>query len=313
MIATTAPFPTRPTAPPPVGLYPAVADIEYRRWAAWSQTDCKTVGRWDQTITGCMPAPFQSPAHLLAVLNGHGKPSTPDQEYGTLYHAFLLEPWRVDEQYHRVLEPINRRTNEGKARWSALVERFGADRIIESEDWETACAMARAAGDLEQVRKYVRAKGDVEISMRWDDPTTGLPCKGRADKIIRTDAQDILIDLKTTRCSHWSSFTVDAAKYGYHVQAAMYADGYEILTGRRPRVLCIAQEKTAPYPAVVYEWREDEMTSGRVIYRAALRVIAQCLKTNDWPSYTASVIPMSLPEWGMADDATTYEGADLAD
>ena len=310
-------YPLLPARPPAPGIYEGLAESEYHRIAAWSKSSLIHVGRWDQTLQDCVPAPFQSPSHLRAYLHGRLKKSSKDLEFGSLYHAMLFEPWTIDAKYHRLTHEINMRTNAGKAEWKSLVDQFGEDRIITDADWKQCAAMVQAMAENELARELVGAVGRVEVSGFWRDTATGLPCRFRLDKLVETPGTDIIIDLKTTRCSHWSMFAVDVVKYGYDVQMALEADGYEALTGRRPRVVILAQEKTPDYPAIAYDMREDELAAGRVKYRAALRVIDRCQRTGQWPGYVnqqrnSPLVPIVLPEWGMAEDksVTETEGAD---
>ena len=309
-------YPLLPARPPKPGIYDALAESEYHRIAAWSKSSLIHVGRWDQTLQDCVPAPFQSPSHLRAYLHGRLKKSSKDLEFGRLYHAMLFEPWAIDAKYHRLTREFTRKKEDVEA-LRALVDQFGEDRIITDADWKKCAAMVQAMAENELARELVGAVGRVEVSGFWRDTATGLPCRFRLDKLVETPGTDIIIDLKTTRCSHWASFAVDVVKYGYDVQMALEADGYEALTGRRPRVVILAQEKTPDYPAIAYEVREDELQAGRVKYRAALRVIASCQRTGQWPGYADQkrnqpLIPLVLPEWGMAEDesVTESEGAD---
>lgn len=296
-----------PAIPPAAGLYPDVGFADYRRWRAWNQSTLKTLGEWDALIApagGLTPAPWKSPAHTLAAIQDPEQ-ATEAQRLGSDYHALLFEPERFKREYGLLKHKIDRRTNEGKAAWASLVAEYGEDRVVNLDRWNQMNTMARTAAANGEVRNLVAAKGDHELSAAWIDAETGAACKGRFDKVVKTPSGKVwLIDLKSTRCSHPRMFAKDAARYQYHVQAAFYMDGYEAATGTRPeRFLIIAQETTAPFPAVVYNVRAEELDSGRRIYRAGLRLIEHCTKTNDWPGYAdGRAVDLILDKYAHADE-----------
>lgn len=296
-MTTTAIFARMPADPPAPGLYPNVGFADYCRWRAWNQSTLKQFGEYDSTTGQIEPAPWKSPAHALAYLTD-GEAPTEDQAFGTGYHTLLFEPHRFVREFHVLKHPIDKRTKAGKEEWAALSAQFGADRLIDVETWNLWRGMADAAARDAHAKPMLGAIGEREVSGVFADAETGAVCKFRIDKLIRVPGrQPIIVDLKTTKCAHWRRFEWDAGDYGYHVQAAMYTDAVESLTGERPIYYVVAQEKEPPFAAVVYRMREEELDSGRRIYRAQLRLAEKCVKTNIWPGYAdGRVVELVLHE-----------------
>lgn len=300
--ADTVVFPRTPTIPPAPGFHPGLAETDHHRWAAWSKTTLLIAGEWNNLSGRAEPAPFKSPRHLWAYLQGKPEEPSDSMRIGAAQHCLLLENHRFLKTYHVLRHEINKRTNDGKAEWAALTAAHGADRIITADEWEDMQGMARGAAENTLARDLLGAVGQHELSMTWDDEATGLRCKGRIDKYIDIDGTHLIVDLKTTRCSHPILFERDAGKLGYHVQAAMYVDGVKAITGREPKFIIVAVEKTDPYLAVVYPLRPEVIESGRVIYRGMLALIAECLRTGNWPGYADNrTVEMDVPRWHHAE------------
>ena len=296
--------PRTPATPPKPGMYPDIGPADYHRWGAWSQSMLKQIGEWDQNLQAVVPSPEKSPAHLWHYLH-NSEDSTEAQEFGTALHALWLEPERFKREYCVLSDKIDRRTKDGKARWESLVSSFGEDRIITADDWKILEGMAHAAASHEFAQPLLGAEGQCEVSIVWEDEETGLTCKTRLDKLIVANHEEYdyaIVDPKTTRCSHWRVFEADASSYGYHIQAAVNVDAIYAATGKRARHFLIAQEKTAPYPVVVYPVPPEAVESGRVIYRAMLKEAARCMKLGKWPAYADDrLIDLTLKPWAHAE------------
>ncbi len=92
-------------------------------------------------------------------------------------------------------------------------------------------------------------------------------------------------------------FSKSCANFDYHIQAAFYCDGVEIVTGENLPMPFIALEKESPFAIGVYQIDGPHIEFGRVAYQRALEVAARCLETNEWPSYPPEIKVISLPHW----------------
>jgi hypothetical protein len=307
-------YPKTPALPPGIGVFPDIAPTDYFRWAALDYSTLTKIGEWDQQSNAVLPAPDRSPAHVLNYLTGEPEEPTDAQAFGSAFHTLLLESHRFKERYHVLDKPIDRRTKDGKAEWSYLLEHYPEDRILTPDNVAAMEAMVRGAARNEHAYPLMGAIGDCELSAVWVESETGVRMKGRLDKLIRgRDGSAMVVDIKTTRNAHPRKFCVDAARYGYHVQAAIYHDAVVALLGVVPAYLIVAVEKSAPHNTVVYQVRPEEISAGRTVYRALIRDFLNCEKADHWPGYEDKhLVPLLLPEWAMAERDEETNGVETA-
>ncbi len=209
---------------------------------------------------------------------------------GRMIHTAVLEPEKFEGQY--VFGPnVSRATKEWKA--------------FQAANFGKICLKPSSTAGLEQVvaavhehplAKVLLREADIEQSMAWIDIETGVMCRIRPDII----SNGSMADLKKTACASPDRFARSCVDYGYHRQAAMYMQGYEILTGDRPEdFYFLAVEMTAPFCCEAYRVPQDMMESGARQYRKLLRLYADCLLADEWPGYSGNAVYVDInwPKW----------------
>jgi exodeoxyribonuclease VIII len=148
------------------------------------------------------------------------------------------------------------------------------------------------------VASKLLSSGRAEQSLVWNDPLTGLGCKGRLDWI--SDAENRLCDLKTTANLDPPFFASRVARYLYHVQLAWYLDGLRESEGLEMSACIIAVESTPPHDVAVFLLDEDAIWAGHEMALGFLRTITQCMKTNEWPGrLETEERELELPAWAF--------------
>ena len=189
--------------------------------------------------------------------------------------------------------------------------------VVDATDWrkqwtKDAADTARAAGLVPLLRKdfliatrmrnavrrhpiasRILSQGTAEVSFYWEDQLTGVTLRGRVDW-LRDNA---IVDVKTTIDASPRGFAKQAANFGYHLQAPMYQDGIEALTGKRLPFVFIAVEKEAPHLVGVYTLDGEALSVGAEKNRAAIDVYASCESSGVWPAWSDDVEELSLPRW----------------
>lgn len=143
------------------------------------------------------------------------------------------------------------------------------------------------------------AGGKPEQSLFWVD-VTGTWLRARIDWLPGTDSRRrmIAVDYKTTSSASPGAFAKSVASFGYHQQAAQYADGIRALgLDADPAFLFIAQEKTPPYLVTVFELDAAAMQAGRALNRRAIEIYRDCTESGIWPGYSQDIELISLPPW----------------
>lgn len=142
------------------------------------------------------------------------KPSGKAQQFGQLFHAWLLEdaaPTDVTPTQFNQLRQM---------REAVLRNKF-------------TCSVLESA-----LTEHVQL---------WDDAQTGLPCKAQTD--VWVPESRLLVDLKTTRATTYREFLQSCEQYSYDRQAAYYLDG----TPDATRFVFLGVQKKAPFAVFYFE------------------------------------------------------------
>lgn len=227
---------------------------------------------------------------------------------GIATHVAVLEP----ERFIHDFAIWNRKTETGRAGprngkwWDAFQLEHKGRTILTEEEGELSQSIAKAVRFDETANKYL-AIGDPEVTMQWE--LDGRPCRGRVDWLTTIEGSPVLVGLKTTRdCRHFA-FGSQAAKLDYAIQWSWYADGYERITGKIPRMIEIVVESAAPYAVATYIIDKDILLQGRDNYRELLKILAECEAKDEWPGPVVGEQFLSLPSWyyPSADDMSDLD------
>jgi exodeoxyribonuclease VIII len=250
-------------------------DREYHQLARLSASGAKTL--------------LKSPARYHHERMHPAKP-TPAMEFGTMFHALVLEPDVFAARY-ALLPGIDRRTKDGKAAF----EQWQADNVgktpVTGDDWDRVHAMARAversgAGDL-------MTGGVMEQPILWE--RDGAQLKAKIDCLTKR----VIIDLKSTSVEDEESLQRAAWQHGYHISAAAYIEAAKVATGNDLGKVFVFVHSTAPHDVIVLEAGEEFVARGRALWDRAVRTYAACVEFDDWPGMAAAFTSSQLqpPRW----------------
>lgn len=229
----------------------------------------------------------------------HPRPDTPALARGTAIHCAVLEPERWERDY--VAQPDFgdcrfKKAKAAKAAWLADADP-GVEALsaTEHELAERCAAVVRAHPKAAELLRG----GRVEEPVTWDDPETGIKCKGRLD-YIRPDG---LLDLKSTRHESIRMIVQDCARYLTHGQLAWYHDGARAARlipddAAPPHVIFV--QTTEPYDVVPAQLSPDDLVRGRGLYRGLLDRYVECQAAQWFPGLAPDVIDLQLPPWAAA-------------
>lgn len=212
---------------------------------------------------------------------------------GTLVHTAILEPHLLADLM--VAPKIDRRSAAGKAEWEAFKIVSEGKELVTDDELSKLTAIRDAVHAHPAAIRAIRMIAEVETSIFWTDPATGIECRCRPDAIL---SNGLIVDVKTTRGASADSFAKSIAQYRYHVQAAFYSDGYEAAYGQKPKgFMFIAVETEEPYLTACYVASEQMTSRGRADYQADLVTYRQCLDTDTWPGLAEQPVMIDLPKW----------------
>lgn len=142
--------------------------------------------------------------------------------------------------------------------------------------------------------------GQPEVSLIWDDPDTGVRCRGRLD--YWHERPNLVVDLKTARSADPARFARHAVQYGYAEQAAHYQNGIAELTDAGvPRFLHVLVTKEPPHLVSVVELEPAFLTIAAERVTRAIYLYARCQETDTWPGYPAGINRVPAPAWYWPD------------
>jgi exodeoxyribonuclease VIII len=242
-----------------------------------------------------------SSSRLKAFLEAPAKSQVPGSDtaslrFGSLIHTAILTPDLLEGLYCVTdLERINKRDKAYKAEQ----ERAGERELVKKTDWEEALRIRDAVHAQSTCRDMLAPVGLLtELSFAWDDPVTGLRCRGRADG-WRADWCSV-IDLKSTADASPDGFARSVANYHYHLQCSHYCAGLAQVAHEPQAFFFLAVEKEPPYLVGIYELDLEARQIGDDLRRRALDGWAECARTGVWPGYDPMPVSLSLPGWAVA-------------
>lgn len=192
---------------------------------------------------------------------------------------------------------------------------LGGRTVITPEDLVDVTAMAESLGRHPLVKAGI-LDGHVERSLIWKDDETGIWLKSRPD-VIPNGSGDYA-DLKTTTSVATKSLEQSLANFDYAMQGALVGMASEAVLGIPMQSFSLVWvEKEAPFCVRVTTLTPADLERGRLQVRAALRSMARCLKSGEWPGPGArdDAEYLSLPAYAAKriDDDLQIEAASSND
>ena len=214
-------------------------------------------------------------------------------EIGKSVHTLILE----SDLWHKsvyVMPKCDRRTTKGKELYEYHLHMACGRTLIDEQQHAQVIMMAQSIHRGLPWLKDALKDARIEESFFWVDEESGAQLKSRPDAYT----EDFYIDLKTTQSASIGDFTRSIATYGYHMQAAMAREALYKLKGiKYSHFIYVVVEQVYPYLSAAFCLDEDFLEKGHKMFKSGAMRYAECLKTNQWPSYGASVQQIYMPPW----------------
>lgn len=222
---------------------------------------------------------------------------TPQMEFGTAFHAFMLEPALFQEIYG-VIPPKVLLKDVGKELYTQFksrteeIENTGK-KIITHEDYKRIYSMYSCIRNNSQATElFYNAR--IENSFFWRDQHSGLLLKSRPDILH----ENMYVDLKTTSDASPRAYQSEMVKYGYHIQGAMVKDSSWILESKDiKKVINIVVETKYPFNIGIYIIDEFALEEGHMKYKQLLLDLKNSLEKNEFKGY--GIQKIGLPKWAL--------------
>ena len=231
----------------------------------------------------------RSAAHYKYFLE-NPQEDTAAYKFGRAVHAAILTPATFKKEYVVLPDGIDRRTKAGKEEYQAFVEASAGKEILTAEDAATIKAVVSAfKKNREAVALLKGTKRERPIF--WTDDN-GIRCKCRVDAM----RDGLMIDLKTAADASTETFSREALRYGYDVQAAHYIDGYQHMKSAiMPEWYFIVIEKAAPYAVNILRADIGFIDHGISLRQQLIEKLMLCQSQGVYPGY--GINDLYLPGW----------------
>ena len=199
---------------------------------------------------------------------------TPSLRWGSLVHTIILEPQLVGADWAVMPEGLDKGKG-AKAREEEFLLANEGKEIVSHDEYLQLTAIRSAVQEDDEASSLLYGEGVNESSYFWTDEATGIQMRCRADR-YRDDG--LLVDIKTTASVEHYAFRRSVWDFGYDRQSAIYTDGIEAVTKRRPRgfAFIAIEGKDAPEIFVqVFVMTEADIETGRRRYRKGLELMKQ--------------------------------------
>lgn len=203
-------------------------------------------------------------------------------DMGTALHCRLLEPDEFKKRF--IIAPeFNRRTTAGKEEEKAFLESCenSGKTVMTSEEGRKLELMYGSVMAHPGCRALLEAEGKTESSIYWTDTETGELCRIRPDKFLTNSP--LILDVK--KVADMSRFARHVEEFRYHVQAAMYCEGWKAYSGETPRFAFLAVSESidcGKYPVHLYILEDEHHDIGYSLFRRDLNTYHKCKSSNKW-------------------------------
>lgn len=231
----------------------------------------------------------------------HGGKHSKAMNAGTRAHALVLG--KGEEQLAMLDFPDYRKKEAQQARDAAI-----ANGLIPTlpHEYAEAIAIRDAVFNDHEARQLLDDVTDVELSMFWKDPDTGIWLRGRMDA-LGWRRRPTIVDLKKTKDSSPESFAKSLAEYRYDMQDRHYRDGLAAVLSDWPGELSaddidfrfIAVGVEPPHLVMVYELGDDDIIRADESNRVARDTYRRCTARGVWPKWSDSTVSLSLPRYAQ--------------
>lgn len=240
----------------------------------------------------------QSPAHYISYLNAPRK-QTPALLFGNIVDCIVLTPDKFKERF--VVKPefkLSRKYGTTKTEKEAKAIELASLAIVE-QNWRDENAdktwikiemideatLIKDAIDKNQASSEMLLRWTKkQLKLSWEQKFMSGDEEFKLPMIAYLDGagDEVIGDLKTCQRSFPIDFIKDAYNYDYHLQAAIYLEGYSSVWHKYPPFFHIAAEKSEPYGVSVLKADSNFIKLGKQQFERLLQEFKMCMDNNLW-------------------------------
>jgi hypothetical protein len=276
---------------PKWGLHPRTPEGEYRLWAAANYSALKEFRFTDRHAYQALTDPSEE---------------TDAMRFGTATHTAILEPQLFEELYVIGAEGSLNKKGPKDENEQIKFDNPGK-RLIRFVEWPKILRMRDAVWEHPRAREMLSSEGFTEVSYLWADPSTGLACKARIDKLGGTeDGWPCAVDLKSfgEKGGRLTEHAIESVIYErqYHIQAAHYLNGLDALSPFQRRFVLLLVEKKPPFGVRCVEMSLGALELGQRQIARWLKRLKKCQDTEQWAGWSTGIDCMGVPPYAFTQE-----------
>jgi hypothetical protein len=212
-------------------------------------------------------------------------------DFGRAAHALVLGEPEFHSKF--IIAPFDNFLTKEAKQWRDAQTK----QIVKIDEWDVVREMALAQKSSPQtMRAFTNGQPEKSLILKAED--VGIWLKARPDWLPDDPKKQFTVEYKTAVTIEPRRLSNAVFGYGYEMQAALGLDAIEIVLGVKPLGMAhVVQEKEPPYLCDLRLFTDEQIAWGRLQYREALQVFADCLKHNHWPGYTEEPVYFETPAW----------------
>jgi len=252
---------------PDKGIHRGIPLEVYRKWDAFGSSDLKAMRI--------------GPPAMVPWKKANPEEQTDATRLGTAAHCAILEPTQFEARFAHKPDGMTFSTKEGKA-WRDDPGRSFME-ILTHKEWEKVGAIVNAFQSKEIAAAALNSAGsNREVSLRWNDPDTGLPLKCRPDFYVEGGH---VYELKITRHAAAQSIAFRAYTEGWmhqlaHNLAGLVENGIKIVGGR---IIAVNPEPPQQFRVYCVEVKQDALSLMHLENERTVAAMAECVEFGVWP------------------------------
>lgn len=246
----------------------------------------------------------RSPAHAWHEhprLGGGKSKTSKAKQRGSLAHELLLQPAGEIDAGVAVIRADSFRTKAAQRQRDDALDN-GKVPVLEREFDAAVIVCGKLAAQL--LEYGIRLNGTSEVAAFWQEVAsdgTVVQCRGLLDHVVFVEGH--IIELKTCRSAHPRAIQKAIEAYSYHIQCEAYKRALACIDptlGGRVRHTWLFCELEPPYVIVPAEAAGSMRKLGESSWLQAVDTWANCLATNEWPSYSrGKVLRVEASPWAL--------------
>jgi len=217
-------------------------------------------------------------------------------KFGSALHESILEPEKFKANYTVLAEKLDRRKTADKEKWAKLVDTYGEDNILTTDEDFKLRQVKRSIRQNQSVAKILSQVDITEKSLYWDE--NGIECKARLDAY--SHKLKAVIDLKTTNDASPQGFSRAIFKYGYHLQASHYLTGARQNDMPVDKFIFIALETEPPFLCMAYVLGNETLMASHIYRSDLLPIWKKYLDDSIITGYSDKVEQIDIPQYAFS-------------